>query len=111
MDVDAFEQDVRAASPTAQIWRSDDPDSLAVLRFNVVFTAEHELDGWLMRDAQVLELSGGLEESAVIAAWLRTVVPLEQELIFWDEGYHFAVPLIPGMKHHEIVAAAIPDAD
>jgi len=109
MDADAFEQGVRAASPTAQTWRSNDPNSPAVLRFNVAFTDEHQLDGWLMRDGQVVEMNGGLEESAVIAAWLRTVVSPEQELIFWDEGYHFAVPLIPGMSHHEIVDAAYRD--
>ena len=105
MDPEEFELRVRAASPQAQLWRSDEPGSLAVLRFNVAFTAEHGLDGWLMRDEQVVELCGGLEESAVIAAWMRTIVPADQELIFWDQGYHFEVPLIPGMDHHEIVAA------
>jgi hypothetical protein len=107
IDVDAFEQGIRAASPTARIWRSDGEDSLAVLRFSVAFTAEAQLDGWLMRDGQVVELSGGLEESAVIAAWMRTIAPGEQELIFWDEGYHFAVPLVPGMNHRQIVEAAL----
>ena len=97
---------MRAARLRAQIWRSESRDSLAVLRFNVAFTDEHQLDGWLMRDGQVVEMNGGLEESAVIAAWMRTIVPDDQELIFWDEGYHFEVPLVPGMNHHQIVDAA-----
>jgi hypothetical protein len=107
LDTEEFELRLRAASPHAQIWRTDDPASLAVLRFNVVFTEEQELDGWLMRDGQVVELNGGLEEGAVIAAWIRTIAPVDQELIFWDEGYHFAVPLVPGMDHREIVDAAL----
>jgi hypothetical protein len=109
IDIEEFEQRLRAASPHAQIWRSADPGSLAVLRFNVAFTDEHQLDGWLMQDGQVVELNGGLEESAVIAAWMRTIVPGDQELNFWDEGYHFDVPLVPGMNHHQIVDAAYGD--
>jgi hypothetical protein len=66
---------------------------------------EHQLDGWLMRDGQVVEPNGGLEESAVIAAWMRTIVPDDQELIFWDEGYHFDVQLVPGIPADDIVAA------
>jgi hypothetical protein len=106
VDAEEFELRLRAAAQNVQIWRSDDPASLSALRFNVPFGDENELDGWLMRDGQVLELSGGLEESAVIAAWMRTLAPADEDLLFWDEGAHFIVRVTSGLSHHAILDAA-----
>ena len=83
-----------------------DADSLAAVSFEVPVEGENPPRGELMGDGQAVGLEGGLRESAEVAAWIRDLVPSEQELIFYDQGYHFHVPLTDGKTPDEIVAAA-----
>jgi len=101
---DEFVERLRARWPDAEVeWA--EPESLAALAFTIGFEGGHDLDGRLMSDGQVVGLDGGLEESAHVAAWVRDIVGPEQELVFWDQGYGFHVPLVSGITSQEIVDA------
>ena len=63
--------------------------------------------GYLQRDGQSVVVYGDIPEAALVAAWFREQVPPEQELIFYDDGYTFDVPLRPGATAAEIEAAAL----
>ena len=43
--------------------------------------------GWLDRELNTFVLDGDIEDCARVAIWLRTIVPADQELAFYDEGY------------------------
>ncbi|MFN6464899.1 MAG: hypothetical protein RMZ41_024200 [Nostoc sp. DedVER02] len=45
------------------------------------------LDGTLTKEGNVVHLDGDVHACARFAIWFRTKVPIEQELIFYDEGY------------------------
>ena len=82
----------------------EDPDFLAALDFRVTLDQGRQVDGNLSRDGQVVGLDGDIPEAAELAAWIRSVVPAGQELIFYDQGYHFDVPLRPDTTPQEIIA-------
>jgi hypothetical protein len=101
---DEFVDLLRDRWPDAEITEFDDPDFLAALDFRVTLDDGTIVDGNLSRDGQVVGLDGDIPETAEVAAWVRSVVPAEQELIYYDQGYHFDVPLTPGVTAPEIVA-------
>jgi hypothetical protein len=101
---DAFMRMLLDRWPDAEITEFDDPEFLAALDFRVTLEDGRQLDGNLSRDGQAVGLDGDIPEAAELAAWVRSVVPPEQELIFYDQGYHFDVPLAPGITPQEIIA-------
>lgn len=104
MEPGEFLERLRDRWPDAQVVVRD-ADSLAAVSFEVPIEGEYPPRGELMSDGQVVGLEGGLSESAEVAAWVRDIVPAEQELIFYDQGYHFHVPLTVGITREAIVAA------
>jgi hypothetical protein len=103
LDPDEFIRLLRDRWRDAEITEFDDPEFLAALDFRVKLDGR-QVDGNLSRDGQVVGLDGDIPEAAEFAAWLRSVVPPDQELIFYDQGYHFDVPLRPDITPEEIVA-------
>ena len=101
-----FVRALRARWAAAQVTTFEDPDFLAALDFSVELGDGRHVDGNLSRDGQVVGLDGDLPEAAEVAAWVRSVVPPDQELILWDQGYSFDVPLSEGIEPAAIVAAA-----
>ena len=101
---DEFIRLLRDRWPDAEITEFEDPDFLAALDFRVPLDDGRQVDGNLSRDGQVVGLDGDIPEAAEVAAWLRSVVPAGQELIFYDQGYHFDVPLRPDITPQEIIA-------
>jgi hypothetical protein len=108
-DPDEFERLLRERWPAVEVTRFDDPDFLTALDFRVLLDDGTKVDGNLGRDGQVVGLDGDIPESAEVAAWVRSVVPADQELIFWDQGYSFDVPLTEGIQPEQIVAAVQTD--
>jgi hypothetical protein len=93
--------------PDAEIADVSHLDIGSQVRFKMApYEGAYSVLGHLADGGQRIGLEGGLEESAAVAEWARGVVPLEQELIFWDQGYSFDVPLTEGITRDEIVAAA-----
>jgi hypothetical protein len=106
---DEFIRLLRDRWPDAEITEFEDPDFLAALDFRVPLDDGRQVDGNLSRDGQVVGLDGDIPEAAEVAAWLRSVVPTGQELIFYDQGYHFDVPLRPDITPQEIIAGVDSD--
>jgi hypothetical protein len=105
-DADDFAARLAEHWPDAEIVDVSHLDIGAHLRFELVpLEGGYPLLGHLAGDGQVIGLEGGLEESAAVAEWARAVVPREQELIFWDQGYSFDVRLTEGITREQIVAA------
>ena len=100
---DEFIRLLRDRWPDSEITEFDDPEFLAALDFRVKLDGR-QVDGTLSRDGQVVGLDGDIPEAAEFAAWVRSVVPPDQELIFYDQGYHFDVPLRPDITPQEIIA-------
>jgi hypothetical protein len=103
-DAGEFVRVLRDRWPEAEIIEFEDPEFLAALDFTVTLDDGSRVDGNLSRDGQVVGLDGDIPETAELAAWIRSVVPPEQELLFYDQGYHFDVALTPGISPPEIVA-------
>ena len=103
---DEFTRMLRDRWPDAEITEFEDPEFLAALDFRVTLDDGKQVDGNLSRDGQVVGLDGDIPEAAELAAWVRSIVPPEQELIFYDQGYHFDVALTPAITPQEIVAGA-----
>jgi hypothetical protein len=108
-DPDDFERLLRERWPDAEVKRFEDPGFLTALDFRVRLEDGRAVDGNLGRDGQIVGLDGDIPESAEVAAWVRSVVPSQQELIFWDQGYSFDVPLTEGIRPEQIVAAVPQD--
>jgi len=102
-DPDEFVGLLRERWPDAQVTTFDDPDFVAALDFRVELGDGRHVDGNLSRDGQLIGLDGDVREAAEVAAWVRSVVPPDQELIFWDQGYNFDVPLTEGIEPAAIV--------
>ena len=106
MAPDDFAARMQDRWPDADVRILSEPDAWAALRFEVQpGDSMPTVDGHLAHDGQVVGLDGDVPETAAIAAWLREIVPEEQELIYWDQGYEVDVPLTEGITPDDIVAA------
>lgn len=65
------------------------------------------LDGALHRDGQGISLDGNLEICATFAIWFRSLIPFQQPLVFYDQGYNFDVILQINTKKSDIIASCL----
>jgi hypothetical protein len=63
------------------------------------------IDVYHHRDGTCLYLDGTLEDAAPFAAWYRTLVPSQVELLFCDDSYGFSVQIACEMTAVQLVAA------
>jgi hypothetical protein len=103
MEPGEFVARLRERWPEAEVIVRE-PGSYAAVSFEVPIEGDYPPRGQLMSDGQAVGLEGGLSESAEVAGWIREIVQPEQELIFYDQGYSFHVPLTAGITPDEIVA-------
>jgi hypothetical protein len=89
--------------PEAQIEKITQPESLHALSWTLRI-GEWRLDGTLTKDGTVVHLEGDVRACAVFATWFRGIVPSEQDLIFYDDGYSADVPLTPSTTEDELCA-------
>jgi len=68
------------------------------LRFGDVF-------GSLDASGQVIHLDGFLGDCALFALWLRNIVPVDVELLFYDESYSADVALLSFTQESDLVRA------
>lgn len=74
--------------------------------YSVVWNLEMEagrFDGALARDDQTIGLDSDIRNCGVFAVWVRTLVPQEQPLIFYDQGYSAHIDLDASTSAEEIV--------
>jgi hypothetical protein len=94
--------------PDAELRFRDAADEHAALDFAVPSGAGYPLLCSLTADGRGVWVSGAtIAQGAVVAAWVRGLVPPEQELLFYDQAYSFDVPLLPGTTPARIEAAAL----
>ncbi|BAZ17761.1 hypothetical protein NIES4071_96410 [Calothrix sp. NIES-4071] len=61
----------------------------------------------LHRDRQGVSLDGYLENCALFAVWLRSLVPQDQKLAFYDQGYNAHIELNQNTTELEIINSFI----
>ena len=57
----------------------------------------------LHRDLQGISLDGLIENCAKFAIWFRSLVPLNQALIFYDQGYNYQIELSNNTTEEDIL--------
>jgi hypothetical protein len=115
--------DYLVSPPAETDWRLDPADFEAALRARWPVVDFHpntgdmyafdfgvevdggRVDGGFARDGQVLGLGGDLFPCAQVAVWFRELVPAEQPLLFYDQGYNGHAELTPGMSAAALVEA------
>ena len=98
-----FEAALVARWPDADLQQSA-PDRVYAFDFTVKLDGD-TVDGAFERAGQTVGLTRDLRLCAEVAAWFRTVVPAEQPLLFYDQGYNSHVALSAGITGEAIVAA------
>lgn len=109
-DVDAFARDLGLAWPAAQVERLADPASLHQLRWTIASGLPAPIEGTLAKDGQTVHLDGDLRAAVAMARWVRSIVPLQQALIFYDEGFSADVALTAQVTDDQLVQPFLADA-
>lgn len=103
LDADAFARALAAAWPSAHVERVSDPASVFQLRWTIDAGSPGRVDGALAGDGQTVHLDGDVRGAAAVARWVRGVVPAEQPLIFYDEGFSADVALTAQTTEDQLV--------
>lgn len=64
----------------------------------------------LHRDMQGMSLDGCLEDCAFFAVWLRPLVPENQKLVFYDQGYNAHIELKDNTTESEVINSFVSTA-
>ena len=92
-DADTLARALCTAWPTAHVERISDPSSFYQLRWKIESGLPAQIEGTLANDGQTVHLDGDLRSAVAVARWYRSVVPSQQALIFYDEGFSADVRL------------------
>ena len=95
--------DLQAWQPTADVRAVDNPASNQSLEWTLSINGRR-VDGALDRTGQAIYVDGAVEDCAAFAVWLRTLVPSQQALVFYDEGYAADVALETDTSVAQLVA-------
>lgn len=110
IDAEAFARELCRAWPAAQLERLSDPAGLHQLRWTIASGLPAPIEGTLARDGQTVHLDGDVRAAAAVARWVRSLVPPQQALIFYDEGFSADVALTPEVTDDELVQPFLGDA-
>lgn len=61
--------------------------------------------GGVDRAGRCLIVEGELEDCVELALWFRRIVPAAHEVLLFDEGYSWSVPLRPATSKIEVIRA------
>src|SRR5262245_6902430 len=87
-----FATALRTRWPDADIRAVSIPQSNHTLEWRIQL-GDKQLEGSCDRTGQVIHLDGDIFNSAQFALWFRSIVPRQQPLVFYDEGYSADVNL------------------
>lgn len=82
----------------------DDTTDVHALEW-VVPMRQGDVFGAVDQFGEIVHLDGFLSDCALFALWLRTLVPDEIELLFYDENYSADVPLVAFTCESDLVRA------
>lgn len=86
MDPAQLATQLRSQWPAVDVRSVDSPASNQALEWTLSLNGRR-VDGALNRTGQAIFVDGDVQDCAEFAVWLRSVVPGEQALVFYDEGY------------------------
>lgn len=77
-----------------QIKQVVDPDDYYSWEWSIKVAGKGQrLDGALHRDGEGISLDGYLSDCAFFALWFRSLVPQDQRLLFYDQGFNYHIDL------------------
>jgi hypothetical protein len=79
------------------------PEDYHIIEGKIKFPNTQKLAIALHRDLQGISLDGLIEDCAKFAIWFRSVVPLSQALVFYDQGYNHHLNLLEKTKEGDIL--------
>ena len=97
-----FSQQLTAAWPGIDVRAAESPDAYQSLEWTLDLDGSW-VEGSLSKSGQAIHLDGDIEACARFALWVRTHVPTDQELSFYDEGYSHDVALHSSSRVEELV--------
>lgn len=86
------------------IRQSDKPGDLNAVEWDLELRVG-DVYGALDSTGQIVHLDGFLGDCALFALWLRTIVPKQVELLFYDEAYSADVALLSITREADLVRA------
>ena len=89
--------------PDIKIEIIDRLETLHILRWTMKISG-NQLEGSLARDMVTIHLDGDVRASAVFSRWVRDQVPVDQPLLFYDEGFTADVPITTAMSAEDLAA-------
>lgn len=90
--------------PDAEITGPATPDDPFALHWTIPTASGVPLDGTLHGSGDAVHMDGDVEDAAEFAVWLRGLVPPEQPLVFYDEGYTADVEITPDSRPEDLAA-------
>lgn len=103
---DEFRSHLHQWWPTVRLEEIRNPEDNDVLAFEVP-KERRWLYGSLSRDGNAVIFSGELEDCAEFAQWCRSLIPVDQEVLFCDEAMNTSLILEPGTTPEKIFQAVV----
>jgi hypothetical protein len=105
LDGALFVSNIRMRWPDAKIRNVEDPGDPYVIEW--VLSIGYDVDCALHRSGEAISLEGSLDDCAVAAIWIRSLIPSQYKLVFFDQGYHASIDLLDNTTSDQIVGAFI----
>ncbi len=102
LDHATFVESLRVHWPDADIRIADDPTINYPLEWTLQMP-EMRLDGTLDREGKAINLDGDIRDCAQFALWVRSLIPNEYKLVFFDEEYTASVEIEKETTEEELV--------
>lgn len=90
-----------------QIKEMTNPDDFYLFKGLIKLSSDKTLEFALHRDRQGVSLDGYIEDCAFFAVWLRSIVPQNQKLVFYDQGYNAHIELNQSTTELDIINSFI----
>lgn len=100
----SFAERVAADWPGSEVGTVDSPESNRSVEW-VTTIDGLRIDGSLDKAGQAGHLDGDIDACAQFALWVRSQVPPDQELIFYDEAFSVDVPISSSSTAEELADA------
>jgi hypothetical protein len=90
-----------------QIKEMTNPDDFYLFEGLIKLSSDKTLEFALHRDRQGISLDCFIEDCAFFAVWLRSIVPQNQKLVFYDQGYNAHIELKESTTELDIINSFI----
>lgn len=100
VSAEQLQRELQRAWPAASVQLLHQPIHSAAYKIPMQHS---EIWGRMRNTGQVFTFDGDLRDAAVLAVWIRTLVPFEYPLIFCDEGYTHDILLRPETTAQDIL--------